>query len=81
MKLVKVENHGCNPCKVMDLILNGLGANYEKVNVGDNEAFALEYDIMKVPQLLLFDENGIVVERVIGIEDQDKIAELVNKTK
>lgn len=81
MKLVKVENYGCNPCKTMDLILKDLNVeDYEKINISDNEEFMYEYDIMRVPTLLLMDENNIVVDRVAGIEDIEEIVKLVNRT-
>lgn len=61
----------CGPCKMMAPVIDQLAAEYEgkikvgKINVDDNQALALKYNIMSIPNMKFF-RNGEVVDEVIG---------------
>jgi thioredoxin 1 len=73
----------CGPCKMIAPIVEQLADEYAtslKVGKLDTDAFQdvlMRYQIMGIPTLILF-KNGQPVERIIGYQPKDKIA---NKLK
>ena len=76
-----VENHPlvvvdcwapwCGPCHMVAPIIEELARDYAgkvlfgKLNVDENPATAMQYQIMSIPTLLMFN-NGKLVDRIIG---------------
>ncbi|MEM9212852.1 MAG: thioredoxin [Cyanobacteria bacterium P01_F01_bin.150] len=62
----------CAPCRVMNPVIADLAQEYSdvvkigKVNVGDEEAIASQYNITSIPTLLVF-RDGEIVERMPGL--------------
>lgn len=70
MKLIKLEKRNCNPCKTLDLILEGFGViPDEKYELMSNPDIAIKYKVMQVPVLILVDEKGNEVERLHGTDE------------
>lgn len=74
----------CMPCRmqspVLDAFAQEMGDRVKigKVNVDEEAALALKYQIMSIPTLVLMDQ-GVFVRRVSGVqqaEDLKKFAEL-----
>jgi len=61
----------CYPCKIISPVVEQLAKEYAgevafgKLNVDENQATALDYNIMSIPTLLVF-KGGELVDRVIG---------------
>lgn len=76
----------CVPCKMQSQILDGmekeLGGEVKigKVNVDEEAALALKYQIMSIPTLILMN-RGMFVTRVSGVQNPEQIKELLNQCK
>ncbi len=73
----------CMPCKMQSPILDSFAqemgdqVKVGKVNVDEEAALALKYQIMSIPTLVLMDQ-GVFIRRVSGVqqvEDLKKFAE------
>ena len=68
----------CGPCKMIAPILEEIADEYEdelqvvKLDVDHNGQTAMNYGVMSIPTLLLFD-NGEPVERIIGFQPKEKL--------
>lgn len=69
----------CGPCKMLSPILESVSNEIKigKVNVDENENFALKYNIMSIPCLILF-ENGKEIKRSVGLISKEEILEFIN---
>ena len=48
-----------------------------KVNVDEEEALALKFNVMAIPSLIFFNQ-GQVVERIEGVSDKDNLTNKLN---
>lgn len=79
MRVIKFETASCAPCKMVDMMLKDKGLEVdEKIDISIEEDLREKYDVMKSPTLLLVNEEGKEVDRVIGI-DEEAIVELFKK--
>ncbi|MGD8516271.1 MAG: thioredoxin [Anaerolineae bacterium] len=68
----------CGPCKMIAPILEEISDEYEgklqvvKLDVDHNNQTAMNYGVMSIPTLLLFNE-GEAVERIIGFQPKEKL--------
>jgi thioredoxin 1 len=68
----------CGPCKMIAPILEEIADEYGdelqvvKLDVDHNGQTAMNYGVMSIPTLLLFD-NGEPVERIIGFQPKEKL--------
>jgi len=79
MKLLKFEASWCGPCKAMDHILDLMELNMEveKINIDHNVQLAQDNDIKSVPTVILIDDKGKEVDRLIGLKTLDELKEFV----
>jgi thioredoxin 1 len=72
----------CGPCQMLEPIVASLAAEtpaaVAKVDVDANQALASEYGVRGVPTLVLF-ADGDVAERVVGVQDEDRLADLIER--
>lgn len=74
----------CGPCKMIAPVLEELAGETEgkativKVNVDDNQATAGQFGIMSIPTLLLF-KDGEVVDKVVGFQPKEALAQLIEQ--
>lgn len=74
----------CGPCvqfaPIFDKASKELGdaAEFVKVNVDEHREIAQKYEIQSIPTVLYL-KGGKVIDRVSGIETDDKVAERVRK--
>ncbi|BAQ11671.1 thioredoxin [Sporosarcina sp. FSL W7-1349] len=74
----------CGPCKMIAPVLEDLSgdiegkANIVKVDVDNNQGTASKYGIMSIPTLLLF-KDGEVVDKVVGFQPKESLAQLIEK--
>ncbi|HID25881.1 MAG TPA: thioredoxin [Thermoplasmata archaeon] len=61
----------CGPCKMIAPVIEELAKEmkgrvvFTKLNVDENQATAMKYQIMSIPTLLVF-KNGKLVDKIIG---------------
>lgn len=69
----------CGPCKMLGPVLEQLAPEFEgkaqivKVDVDNDQALAMRYNIMSVPTMLLF-KNGEVVKQIQGFQPKEVLA-------
>ena len=74
----------CGPCRHMAPTIDALANDYKgrltvgKLNVDENPVAAERFGIRSIPTLLLF-RDGKVVESAVGVADQARITDLVEK--
>ncbi|HAI75001.1 MAG TPA: thioredoxin [Microscillaceae bacterium] len=72
----------CGPCKMIAPTVEELAAEYEgkaiiaKVDVDSNPNVSMEFGIRSIPTLLLF-KNGKVVEKVVGVNPKQVLAQKI----
>ncbi|WP_368223688.1 glutaredoxin domain-containing protein [Bacillus velezensis] len=78
MRLIKLEQPNCNPCKMVSNYLNDAGVEYETVDVTQKPEVAAQYGVMGVPVTILLNERGEEVKRSIAFKP-DELDKLVRE--
>ena len=65
-KLIKFSRESCVPCKMLGNFLDEQGIVYEEIDVESDIETTVKYGVSGLPTLLLVDENGEVLDRVVG---------------
>jgi thioredoxin 1 len=74
----------CGPCKMLTPTIEALAEKYAgkvkigKLNTDDNRQAAINYQINSIPTLIIF-KGGKPVDRILGLQTQDRIAQLLDK--
>ncbi|KAJ9583526.1 hypothetical protein L9F63_022144 [Diploptera punctata] len=74
----------CNPCRMLAPRLESVIAEKKgevilaKVDIDENTDLALDYEVGSVPVLIAI-KNGKVEERLVGLQDTDKLRQFVDK--
>ncbi|MGM9927818.1 MAG: thioredoxin [Bacillus sp. (in: firmicutes)] len=74
----------CGPCKMIAPVLEELDAEMSdtvkvvKVDVDENQETAGNFGVMSIPTLILL-KDGEVVDKVVGFQPKEALAELVKK--
>ncbi|PIP48130.1 MAG: thioredoxin [Chloroflexi bacterium CG23_combo_of_CG06-09_8_20_14_all_45_10] len=61
----------CGPCRFLSPVIEELAKDYQgkitfgKLNVDENRALAMKYQIMSIPTLLIF-KNGQLIDQKVG---------------
>ncbi|MDE5154295.1 thioredoxin domain-containing protein [Bacillus amyloliquefaciens] len=76
MRLIKLEQPNCNPCKMVSNYLNNAGVEYETVDVTQKPEVAAQYEVMGVPVTILLNEQE-EVKRSVGFKPDD-LDDLIN---
>ncbi|MGQ9463234.1 MAG: thioredoxin [Candidatus Fervidibacter sp.] len=72
----------CAPCLMIAPIVERLAERYEgqlkvvKLNVDENQEYAIRYRVMSIPTLLFF-KDGQAVDRIIGAVGEQAIAQKI----
>lgn len=72
----------CGPCKMMSPVVEELADELEgqvkvgKVNVDEEAALALKYQIMSIPTLVVM-KKGVFEGKRIGVQDKDEVLKLL----
>ena len=71
----------CGPCKMISPIIDMLSeeikdVSFYKINVDNAQEMAVNYGIMSIPTLLIF-ENGEMKNRVVGFRSKGEIEDLL----
>ncbi|HFZ5678892.1 TPA: thioredoxin [Staphylococcus aureus] len=74
----------CGPCKMIAPVLEELAADYEgkadilKLDVDENTSTAAKYEVMSIPTLIVF-KDGQPVDKVVGFQPKENLAEVLDK--
>ncbi|HGO5245920.1 TPA: thioredoxin [Staphylococcus aureus] len=74
----------CGPCKMIAPVLEELVADYEgkadilKLDVDENPSTAAKYEVMSIPTLIVF-KDGQPVDKVVGFQPKENLAEVLDK--
>ncbi len=72
----------CGPCKMVSPLIDELSEEHSeykfcKVNVDDESALATKFNVMSIPNLVVF-KNGEMTKQSAGARPKDEILELFN---
>ncbi|MBM7701277.1 thioredoxin [Metabacillus iocasae] len=74
----------CGPCKMIAPVLEELDGEMSdkvkivKVDVDENQETAGKFGVMSIPTLILF-KDGEAVDKVVGFQPKEALAELIAK--
>ena len=75
----------CGPCQMMGPIVEELAREYNqeqvkivKVDVDINPETAGRYQVMSIPTFLIF-KGGVVVDKLVGGVQKEKLKEMIDK--
>ncbi len=72
----------CGPCRMQTPILERLApkvagkARIGKVNVDEEQAIAIQYNVRNIPTLLLI-KDGQVIQQMVGLQQEAKLQQLI----
>jgi thioredoxin 1 len=78
--LVDVWAEWCGPCRSLTPVVEELSEEFKgkvkvtKIDIDANQEISVEYGIRNIPTLLFF-KNGEVVDKVVGVQPKEKLAE------
>lgn len=78
MKLVKFSADWCANCKLLTKLMDGMDIPIEvqQVDVDKEPEIAQQYGIRGVPTLLLVDDEGKELRRIVGMTTAEHIKDL-----
>ncbi len=68
----------CGPCRMVTPVLEDVSQKmngkikFVKLNTDENQKIAMDYQIMAIPSLLIF-QNGQEVDRIVGFVPQEQL--------
>ena len=73
----------CGPCQMLGPIVEQVAGETEdikicKMDVDENPATAMKYQIMSIPTMILY-KNGQEVARNIGLVSKDELVQFINQ--
>lgn len=74
----------CGPCKSIAPVLEEVAKDYagkikiSKMNVDENPKTPTEYEVLGIPNLVLF-KGGEVVDRIVGAVPKDQLTAAIDK--
>ncbi|MDR3111329.1 MAG: thioredoxin [Planctomycetaceae bacterium] len=82
--LVDFWSPTCQPCRLLAPVIDALASEnngeykFAKINVYDAPQVGAQYGVDMLPTILFF-HNGRVVERMLGVQDKDKLQETLDE--
>lgn len=73
----------CGPCKMLAPIIEELAADYEgklhvlKLDTDENQSLAMNYGIMNIPTVVLF-QGGNEVDRLVGVLPKENFVQMID---
>ncbi len=73
----------CGPCKMQAPVFDALAeeldgkVKFGKVNVDEQSALSLKYQVMNIPTLIVMD-HGEFKERAVGVQNKEALKALLN---
>lgn len=79
-KLIKFEKDNCKPCEMVSDYLSSKNVEFEAINAYDNPMKASKMKVRSVPTLMLLDNEGNEIKRIVGYNPQE-IDQLIEELK
>lgn len=73
----------CGPCKMLAPMIEELATDYEgklhvlKVDVDESQSLAMNYGIMSIPTVVLF-QGGNEVDRLVGVLPKENFCQMID---
>ncbi|MED1818933.1 thioredoxin domain-containing protein [Bacillus subtilis] len=71
MRLIKLEQSNCNPCKMVSNYLEQADIQFETVDVTQEPDVASRFGVMGVPVTILLNDQGEEVNRSVGFKPNE----------
>lgn len=73
----------CGPCRMLAPVVDEVAdklteVKFGKVDVDQSSELAKRYQVMSIPNVCIF-KNGELVDRLIGLCDEDELTETIKK--
>ena len=70
----------CGPCRSLAPRMEKLKGqiNYRKIDIDQNREMAMKYGVRSVPSLVLVNQNGEELRRLVGVKPDDQIINFYN---
>ncbi len=73
----------CGPCRMISPIIDELAQELDqikfyKTNIDNNSDIAMQYNIMSIPTILIFDK-GTLKEQIVGLRSKKELKNLILK--
>lgn len=77
MKILKFSADWCRPCKQLSAIMDKMEIPYtlEQIDIDEKDDIAISYGIRSVPTLVLVEDDGKELKRLVGLANETKIKE------
>lgn len=79
-KIIKFEKDNCKPCEMVSEYLYSKNVEFEAINAYDNPMKASKMKVRSVPTLMLLDNEGNEIRRIVGYNPQE-IDQLIEELK
>lgn len=72
----------CGPCKMLAPVIEELAVQYDgtvvvgKVDVDENQSLAMNYGVMNIPTVILF-QKGNEVNRLVGVLPKERFCQMI----
>jgi thioredoxin 1 len=79
-KIIYFSAPWCGPCKVLGPTIERLTGELPitKVNVDEDNTISAKYGIRNIPTLVLIDQNGKEINRIVGNISEQQIKQFYN---
>lgn len=79
-KILYFSASWCQPCKMLSPTMNSVAdqVNFTKINVDEDTNTSVKYGIRNVPTLVLVDQSGKELNRLVGNVSKQQIIDFYN---
>jgi thioredoxin 1 len=81
MKVLKFYADWCGPCKGLSMVIKGAGDKIkvpiDDVNIDNELMTSVEYGVRSVPTMILIDENGTELKRMVGAMNEEQLLDFL----
>ncbi|QHJ97852.1 thioredoxin domain-containing protein [Bacillus subtilis] len=71
MRLIKLEQPNCNPCKMVSHYLEQADIHFKTVDVTQEPEVAARFGVMGVPVTIVLNDQGEEVKRSVGFKPNE----------